>query len=55
MLPVVWSEKAKRNYAEIIDALSDKSVDAALKLDQQTNNKSLLGVLLPAKKTSLIR
>lgn len=40
MLPVVWSQTAKRQYAAIIESLSEKSLDAALKLDE-TNEKLL--------------
>jgi plasmid stabilization system protein ParE len=36
MLPVVWSQRARRNYAGILEALSEKSLDAALKLDEST-------------------
>ena len=36
MLPVVWSQTAKRNYASIIESLSEKSLDAAIKLDETT-------------------
>lgn len=33
MLPIVWSQTAKRNYAAIIESLSERSLDAAIKLD----------------------
>lgn len=36
MLPVVWSQNAKRNYASILESLSEKSLDAAIKLDETT-------------------
>ena len=36
MLPVVWSQRAGRNYAAIIESLSEKSLDAAIKLDETT-------------------
>jgi len=36
MLPVVWSQTAKRNYASILEPLSEKSLDAAIKLDEAT-------------------
>ncbi len=37
MLPVVWSQTAKRNYASIIESLSEKSLDAAIRLDELTD------------------
>ncbi len=37
MLAVVWSQRAQRNYAEIIENLSGKSLDAAIKLDEKTD------------------
>ena len=33
MLPIVWSQTARRNYAAIIESLSERSLDAAIKLD----------------------
>ena len=36
MLPVVWSQTAKRHYASIIESLSGTSLDPALKLDETT-------------------
>lgn len=36
MLPVVWSQTAKRNYASILEPFSEKSLDTAIKLDETT-------------------
>lgn len=41
MLPIVWSEKARREYARNIEELSKNSLNAALELDERTEKMIL--------------